>query len=176
MKPVLMVIAPKDFRDEELFETQAEIEREGITTVIASTHTGTCTGSKGGTAIATASLDQVDTDNYEALVFVGGFGSKVFFEDKVAQKIAVDMYQEGKLIGAICIAPVILAKAGLLHKKAATVYESEIKTITDLEAVYSGESVTQDGQLITGNGPGASSLFGKTIAAQVKKRSGLMAD
>lgn len=169
MKPVLMVIAPKDFRDEELFETRAEIEESGIPTVIASTLRGECTGAKGGKAVATISIDEVNTDDYEAVVFVGGFGSRVFFENKEAQAIAVTMNNEGKLVSAICIAPVILAKAGLLQNKNATVYESESKTIIELGATYTGSAVTIDGQIITGNGPASSTLFGKTIAEALQK-------
>lgn len=170
MKPILMVIAPDHFRDEELFETQAAIEAAGFKTVIASTHQGECIGTKGGKATASIEIASVKSDDYQSVVFVGGNGSKVYFHNKTAHSIAQEMYQQGKVVSAICIGPVILAEAGLLKNKKATVYESEINTIKDLGATYTGESVTQDGQLITGNGPAASTLFGKTIAAEVGRR------
>ncbi len=46
MATVLMIIPPERFRDEELFVTQAELERAGHTTVIASTATGARPGSR----------------------------------------------------------------------------------------------------------------------------------
>ena len=164
MKPILMIIAPDHFRDEELFETRAEIEKAGLKTVIASTHRGGCIGTKGGKAIADIEIEKVNSKDYQAVVFVGGNGSKVYFKNKTAHKIAQEMQQQDKIVSAICIGPVILAEAGLLKNKKATVYESEINTIKHLGANYTGEPVTQDGQLITGNGPSSSRLFGQTIA------------
>ena len=169
MKPILMIIAPDHFRDEELFETRAEIENAGFKIVLASTHKGECIGTKGGKAIADIEIEKVNSNDYESVVFVGGNGSKVYFKNKTAHKIAQEMQQQEKIVSAICIGPVILAEAGLLKNKKATVYESEINTIKELGANYTGEPVTQDGQLITGNGPAASSLFGKTIAEEVRK-------
>ncbi len=169
MKPILMIIAPDHFRDEELFETQAAIEKAGFKTVLASTHKGECIGTKGGKAIAEIEIDKVKSNDYQSVVFVGGNGSKVYFKHEYAHQIAQEVYAQGKIVSAICIGPVILAEAGLLKNKKATVYESEIITIKDLGATYTGESVTQDGLVITGNGPSASSLFGRTIAEQVTK-------
>ena len=168
MKPILMVIAPDHFRDEELFETKTAIEAAGFKTVVASTHEGECIGTKGGKANATVEIKNVNSNDYQSVVFVGGNGSRVYFKNEKAHSIAHEMYQQGKVVSAICIGPVILAEAGLLKNKKATVYESEINTIKDLGAIYTGESVTQDGQLITGNGPAASSLFGRKIAEGMK--------
>jgi protease I len=114
MKPVLLVIAPKDFRDEELFITQSELERSGLTTTIASSIVGECIGSKGGKAISTLSMDQIKSNDYSTIVFIGGMGSRLFFEDTKAHHLAQEMHAAGYPVAAICIAPVILAKAGLL--------------------------------------------------------------
>lgn len=168
MKPVLMIIAPVNFRDEELFDTQEEIEKAGFKTVIASLSKGVCSGAGGKTAIAAISLDEVKTADYEAVVFVGGFGSSVYFDNHTAQQIAKDFSAAGKLISAICIAPIILGKAGLLKNKQATVYETESATIQSAGASYTGAPVTRDGLTITGNGPASSREFGKTIAATLK--------
>lgn len=169
MKPVLLIIAPVNFRDEELFDTQEEIEKGGFETVIASLSKGDCTGAGGKTAIAEISLDQVKTADFAAVVFVGGFGSSIYFEDPYALQLAKDFSLAGKLISAICIAPVVLGKAGLLKNKQATVYETESGTIQSLGAHYTGKSVTRDGLIITGNGPTSSKEFGKAIATALKE-------
>jgi hypothetical protein len=46
MNPILIIIPPERFRDEELFITKDELEKGGYKTVIASTKTGSCPGSK----------------------------------------------------------------------------------------------------------------------------------
>lgn len=167
MKPVLLIIAPKDFRDEELFITQTELEKSGIPTSIASTQKGECIGSKGGVAIAALSLDQINIKDFATLVFIGGIGSRIFFEDQKVFKLAQEMHAAGRVVAAICIAPVILAKAGLLNHKKATVFSSEIETIEDLGAHYTGMDVTVDDNIITGYGPQSSLRFAKRIIEKI---------
>jgi protease I len=163
MKPVLLIIASKDFRDEELFITQSELERSGLTTIIASSIVGECIGSKGGKAISTLSLEQIKSKDYSTIVFIGGMGSRVFFDDQKAHHLAQEMHADGALVAAICIAPVILAKAGLLTHKKATVFSSEIETLEALGAYYTGMDVTVDDNIITAYGPQSSLRFAKRI-------------
>jgi protease I len=77
------------------------------------------------------------------------------------------MYEDGKVVGAICAAPVILAKAGLLKDKKATVYPDHEYTLKQYGAIYTGEAVTVDGNIITGNGPESSRAFGQAVAKQI---------
>jgi protease I len=167
MKPVLFIIAPKDFRDEELFVTQSEIEKSGLTTTIASSIVGECIGSKGGKAISTVSLDQIKRKDYSTIVFIGGIGSRLFFDDPKAINLAQEMAADGSLVAAICIAPVILAKAGLLKHKKATVFSSEIETLEALGAYYTGMDVTVDDNIITAYGPQSSLRFAKRIIEKI---------
>lgn len=73
-------------------------------------------------------------------------------------------------LGAICIAPTILAKAHVLEGRRATVWNVDEKQSQLLEkygAEYTGEAVTIDGNIVTGNGPKAAVEFGKALAALV---------
>ena len=171
MKPVLFIIAPKDFRDEELYITQAELERSGISTTIASSIKGECIGSKGGIAIAALSLDQINIKDYASIVFIGGMGSRIFFDDLKAFKLAQEMHNAGRPVAAICIAPIILAKAGLLNHKKATVFSSEIETLEALGAYYTGMDVTVDDNIITAYGPQSAIRFAKRIVAKIHETS-----
>jgi protease I len=171
MKPVLFIIASKDFRDEELFITQSELERSGLTTIIASNIVGECIGSKGGKAISTLSLEQIKSKDYSTIVFIGGMGSRVFFDDQKAHHLAQEMHASGRPVAAICIAPVILAKAGLLNHKKATVFSSEIETLEALGAYYTGMDVTVDDNIITAYGPQSSLRFAKRIIDKIDSRA-----
>ena len=163
MAKILMIIPLERFRDEELFQTREELEKAGYTIVTASTQRGVCPGSRGGQAEAEMALDDVIIGDYEAVVYVGGGGSKLLFNNLLAQKIAREMYQGGKVVAAICLAPVILANAGLLKNKKGTVAGTEAKTIENKGAIYKGPGVTVDGKIITANAPKASRLFGQMI-------------
>lgn len=169
MDKVLLVIAPQVFRDEELFETREELEKAGFETVVASTAKGTCTGKLGGQAEAVISIEEVRPSGYQALVFVGGMGSQVYFEHPGAHDLAWEMYADGKVVSAICAAPVILAKAGLLKDRKATVYPDHEYTLKQYGALYTGEAVTVDGNIITGNGAESSRAFGQAIASRLRE-------
>ena len=70
-------------------------------------------------------LDQIDPGAFDAVIFVGGGGSEVYFDDPKAHNIARKAFKAKKLVCAICIAPSILAKAGLLEGRKATVWEGD---------------------------------------------------
>jgi protease I len=163
MAKVLMIIAPERFRDEELFVTKEELEKAGHETVIASLQRGLCPGSRGGFASAALALDEVKIENYDAVVFVGGGGSRLYFANEQAIHIARETNKMGKVIAAICLAPVILANAGVLAGKKATVAGTEARTIESKGATYTGPGVTVDGLVVTGNAPKSSKLFGEKI-------------
>lgn len=167
MAKILMVIAPRAFRDEELFETRAELEKCGHSITLASTQTSPCKGMMGGTAKPDMLLERVDEADFDAVVFVGGSGTPVLYDNADTHRIANEMYKQGKLVSAICLAPVILAKAGLLKGRKATVFYSAQHLLTAGGADYTGEPVTVDGKLVTGNGPAAAETFGKTLCKQL---------
>lgn len=159
-----MIIAPRNFRDEELFETKEELEASGNQVIVASTSLNTATGMLGGTIIPDITIDKVNVDEYDAVVFVGGVGSSIYFNNPRAHEIAKAAYNKGKAVGAICIAPSILANAGILKGKRATCWPSEGNNLRRNGAVYTGKPVEKDGKIITADGPSSARSFGKEIA------------
>ncbi|VVB74474.1 Intracellular protease 1 [Candidatus Tiddalikarchaeum anstoanum] len=169
MANVLMIIAPEKFRDEELFYTKEELENIGHNVVIASRKASKITGMLGGTAEAKISTSDVKTKDYEAVVFVGGSGAAEYFSDKIVQKIAREMNNDKKIVAAICIAPTILANAGVLKGRKATCFQSEHENLEDNSVKYTGRNLEVDGNIITANGPESARIFGKKIAELLKK-------
>lgn len=164
MALILLVVAPERFRDEELFDTQAELTQAGHQTVVASTRAGLCPGSRGGHVTVELTLPQVQCADYAAVVFVGGGGAKLLYQDADAWRIAQEIAQADKVVAAICLAPVILAYAGVLAGRQATVAGTEAATIEAQGAHYTGPGVTVDGNLVTANGPKSARQFGRRIA------------
>jgi protease I len=160
-----MIIAPQNFRDEELIHTREELERAGGSVTVASTTTNSVKGMFGAIAHPDTTIDHIDVNNYDAIVFVGGSGAEVYFDNPTAQNIAKNAHSKNKLVTAICIAPSILAKANLLNGKRATVWAGDkyINILRTNGANYTGESVTTDNRIITANGPEAAREFGKMI-------------
>jgi len=164
-----MIVAPDNFRDEELFHTKEELERAGASITIASTKTTPARGMLGAAVTPDIKLDQVKVNDYDAVVFVGGSGSAVYFKDNRALSIASEAFSKGKKVCAICIAPVILANAGVLKGKRATVWPDKcIQIIESKGATYTGKPVEVDGNVITAPGPEAAREFGRAIAKALK--------
>jgi protease I len=163
-KEVVMIIASRDFRDEELQEPKSLLEQRGVQVTIACSALGQVTGMKGMEVTPDILLDQINAEDYDAVIFVGGSGSKEYWDDPKAHSIARGTIEAGKILGAICIAPVTLANAGVLDGKRATVSSSVKDKLEAGGAVYRGADVEVDGKIITGNGPGAATKFGEAIA------------
>ena len=167
-KSVLMIIASNNFRDEEYLHPREVLENEGAKITIASSTKKEATGMLGTKVVPDILIDEVDIDDYDAVIFVGGSGANEYWENEKAHEIAKKAYEKSKVIGAICIAPVTLARAGLLKGKKATVYTSDIENIKKEGAIYTGNSVEVDGKIVTGNGPTAAKEFGEKIAELLK--------
>jgi protease I len=162
-KNILMIIAPDGFRDEEFLEPKAVFENAGAEVTVASKGVKTAKGKLGATADVDIDITDADASQYDAVVFIGGPGAAVYFDDPAALKLAKDAYSMGKVTAAICIAPSILANAGVLEGKKATCFESESENVNQKSAGYTGDPVTVDGKIVTGNGPAAAKRFGQEI-------------
>jgi protease I len=173
MKKAVLIIAEHDFQDIEFSHTKDELEKAGIQVVVASKSKGRKIGVLRTLAEATVSLKELRVDNYDAVVFIGGGGAEQYMNDKEAFKIIQDSVKKGKLIAAICIAPLILANAGILQNRKATVWDAgDGRTAAKLEmkgAKFINEDVVTDNNLITACGPGAARDFGRTIAKALLK-------
>ena len=87
----------------------------------------------------------------------------MFFDDAAAHELARAQLTGGRVLSAICIAPSTLAHAGLLEGVSATAFPSQEDDLREHGALWTGEPVTRDGLVITGNGPEAATEFGEAI-------------
>ncbi len=156
---VLFVIAPKDFRDEELLEPKELLDESNVETTIASKGVEAATGMLGAMVPVDIDYKDANPEDYDAIVFVGGTGAKIYFEDPIAHELA----RKAKIKAAICIAPSILANAGLLKGKKATAYNSEQHNLEQQGVEFTGELVTVDNNIVTASGPAAAREFGEAI-------------
>ena len=165
MKKILMVIAQQNFRDEE-YEVPKEIfEKAGFEVKTVAERRGEAIGKLGARAWVDFPFAEANIHNFDAVVFVGGPGAADYFNDNEAHNLAREAVQENKLLAAICIAPSILANAGLLENKRVTAFPSEKENLKAKGANYTANRVEVDGNLITANGPEAAGEFGEKIVA-----------
>jgi len=171
---VLLIIAQKNFRDEELFETKAELEKNGITVDVASITTETAIGMLGKTAKPDLAVNDANVDDYSAIVVIGGAGSPTLANHNEVIDLLQSAQAKNKLIAAICLAGMVLAKADVLRGKRATVWTSPAfpQSVRALEAggcKYVDKKLVEDKNLITAFGPDQAKQFGKAIADKLKE-------
>jgi len=164
---VLFVLANHDFRDEEYLEPKRILTDAGITCKVAALVSGECVGVAGTSATTDFELGEVNPDEFSTIVFVGGTGVEGYLKDELVHSVAKTFYKMEKLVCAICWAPSILANAGILSGKKATVWSGAQGDLEDGGASYTGEAVTSDGNIITANGPDVAEAFGEEIAKRL---------
>lgn len=164
---VLFVLANHDFKDEEYLETSQVLKEAGIAIKIAANSNEDCIGVTGTTVSVDYTFDEIDPIQYSAIVLIGGVGIQGYLHDEALHKLVKDFVSAGKIIAAICWAPAILANAGVLNGKKATVWQGAREDLEKGGATYTGESVTIDGNIITANGPDSASDFGFKLAEMI---------
>ena len=168
-KKAAMVIACQDFKDEEYFVPKKILAEAGAEVKTFSNKMGVTVGSGGGETLVDFLVENLNPADFEVVVFVGGSGCLPNLDNENSYRVARETVARNKILAAICIAPVILAKAGVLRGKKATVWnspadKSDIETLEENGAVFEDKPVVQDGRIITANGPAAAQEFGETIS------------
>lgn len=166
---VVMIIAPENFRDEELIEPQGVLTEKGAAVKVACASLETVKGMLGAQVKPDMLVSDIKPEDWDAIILVGGTGSSVYWDDSSVHSLLNEAVKQNKIVGAICIAPVTLANAGILSGKKATVYQSEAQKLKDKGAEYTGEGVQRDGNVITASGPPAAKEFGNAIAEALVK-------
>ena len=171
MPDVLLIIAQKDFQPVEYKDTRAELEKAGLKVKVASITSNVAVGKDGSELKPDLAVKSADAEDYRAVVLIGGPGALELGEHEEVINLLKEADSQKKVIAAICISPVILAKAGLLHNKKATVWNGDNEQAAILEAAgakFIDEPVVVDGRIITANGPSAAKAFGRAIASALK--------
>ena len=106
-----------------------------------------------------------DIDNFDdadLLLLPGGMPGSLHLKNHKGVCDALEEQNEkGKYIGAICAAPMVLGKLGILEGKKATCYPGFEKYLDGAE--YTADMVTVDGNIITGRGPAAAMPYGYAL-------------
>ena len=162
-KKALMLIAADKFQDDEFLKPLEVLEDNDIDVTVASTTLSEAVGMNGTKVRPDILLKDAKVSDYDAVIFVGGSGAVQYIDDPLAQKLARDAVSANKIVGAICLAPRILANAGVLKDKRATVYPSEGEKLIACGVNYTKQPVEKDGNIITADGPGSARQFGEEL-------------
>lgn len=170
IKKAVMVIAQKDFQDEEFLQTKEILEKNNIEVKVASASLDEATGMSGTKVAPNIKLGEINPNDFVAVIFIGGQGIINYWDDPQVQALAQSAFSAGKAVGAICLAPVILAKAGILNGRRATVWYSEAQQLKSAGAIYTGNPVERDANIITATGPTVAKDFAEEILYALQQK------
>jgi 4-methyl-5(b-hydroxyethyl)-thiazole monophosphate biosynthesis len=174
MVEFLMPLA-EGFEEIEATTTIDILRRAGINVTTAGLPGSIVRGSRGVRIIADIKMDDVNFDRFDGMILVGG--DPGWRNLSMSKRImdAVQKYNGSKkTLAAICAAPCILAKVGILADRRATVYPGMEREIPRPRS----DKVIADGHIITSQAPGTAVDFalkivemavGKEKAAKVKR-------
>jgi len=171
-KKIAMIIAFKDFRDEEYVFPKDIFQDKGIEVITFSSKEGEAIGTYGGVVQVDYVLSDLRPGDFAAVIFIGGSGAVNYMENDICHKIARETLKKDKVLGAICIASTILAKAGVLKDKKATVWSSEtdksaVKILKHKGADFQARPVVVDGNIVTAEGPQAARRFAEEVVKKL---------
>jgi protease I len=171
MKKVLLIIGKDRFRDEEYLHPKEVFEKAGFRVTTAASVKGKCIGKLGAVVESDMTLAEVKVKDYDGVFFVGGPGASEYFNDPVAHRIAREAASSGNIYGAICIAPTILANAGVLKGKKATGFPDAETAVKAGGGIWTAKDVETDGDLITANGPQSARKWGEEIVRHLGNKA-----
>lgn len=148
--------------------------RLGFEVTIAAITGDRAKGSHGITVIADCNFKTVELSSFDAIFLPGGMPGSLNLKENDDVIDAVRKFNaEGKVVSAICAAPMALAKAGILKGKKVTAYPGTEKNFEGTTA-YTGNRTETDGNIITAKGAGTAFEFAAEVAQALgrKKETG----
>ena len=165
----VLMIATDGFEQDELFKPRQALLDAGVAVTLASIKTDAIQGvvndsEKGESITPDLTIEDVDTDDYDALVLPGGVGNpdKMRLQER-AVEIVTEFMEDDKIVAAICHAPWLLAEADVVDGRRVTSWPSVRTDLENAGADVVDEAVVVDGNLITSRKPDDIPAFNKAI-------------
>lgn len=135
------------------------LRRAGIEVTTAGLHAGSVRASRGVVLVPDADLDAVIDQSFDMVVLPGGgAGADNLEADRRIGDLVRRLASEGRYTAAICAAPKVLARAGLLEGRQATAYPGTLEKLGTTAQIRT-QAVVADGKIITSRGPGTAMDF-----------------
>ncbi len=146
----LFILPHYDFDDDEFFGIRDALEAKGVSTEIASTHLSEAQGRFRKIVSPEFLIQDVEADDYDTFIFIGGDGVEELYNDVDVQNLVNDALIAHKTVALVGQAVPILYYANVLRGRQVTTHEGLKQIIEEGGGFYTGTSMHQDGDIITG--------------------------
>ena len=166
---MVSILLATGFEETEALAPCDLLRRAGVQTTLVGVNGTAVTGSHGITVQADLELDDLPEQELDMLVLPGGLrGVQSLLASEKALELIKRVRAAGKWVCAICAAPTILAKLGLIADEPVTCYPGKVPEMGGANTVDA--SVDRSGRLITGRAAGSSLDFALALIEALKGR------
>ncbi|KQM13224.1 peptidase C56 [Sphingomonas sp. Leaf24] len=170
----VLILAADGFEESELFDPRQALLDAGAQVTLASIKTDPIQGvvndsEKARTITPDLTLDDVDTEQFDALLLPGGVGNpdKMRMEER-AVEIVSEFMDDDKIVAAICHAPWLLVEADVVDGRRVTSWPSVRTDLENAGAEVVDQEVVIDGNLITSRMPDDIPAFSKAMIEAIE--------
>lgn len=165
---ILIAVPPTGYHDKELSLTISVFDHNKAEYEFASGQVGNAKGTLGGRVNVPLSFEEVilyRESEYDAIAILGGHGGQAHFWNNQDLIELVKIFRiHRKVIGAISTSPVVLARAGILKKRPATVINGPpIRELLKEDVKFEDKPVVYLDRIITARNPADAKRFAELI-------------
>lgn len=156
----VLVILADGFEEIEAMTIIDILRRAGVDVVTVGLNSTTVDSAHRVRVMADKKLSDINPEDFDALILPGGPGYRNLLNSSAVIELVKSFDKNKKLVAAICAAPAVLAKAGILEEKIATIYpgmESELPRPRDAKVIVANN-------VVTSRGPGTAMEFALKLA------------
>ncbi|HEX4721864.1 MAG TPA: type 1 glutamine amidotransferase domain-containing protein [Pseudonocardiaceae bacterium] len=163
------VILDDMFEDKEFKIPYDRLHDAGHDAVIVGLERGKeLTALHGATATTERSIDEVDADEFDAVVIPGGYSPDKIRTNEGMVALVRQTYDAGKPVAAVCHAPWMLAEADIARGHTVTSWPSLRTDLRNAGAEWVDREVVVDGNIITSRNPGDLPAFSDALLERLK--------
>lgn len=165
---MVYVFLADGFEEIEALATVDILRRAKIEVLTVSVSEKTVHGAHGIEVLADITAKEFDTNKpFDCVMLPGGMpGTKNLDKSSLVKKVLTKAAEEHRIIAAICAAPMVLGKMGLLKDKNAICYPGFEGDLLGANIVT--EPCVRDENFLTGKGPGAVYPFAFALCDMLK--------
>ena len=165
MKKSVLVVMATGFEELELVAPVDLLRRAGVRCVLASCEKTLVVQGRNGLSIsADCLLSELKDALFDCLLLPGGPAVQRLLGDDRVLKLITWHHEAGRVLAAICAAPLLLQRAALLPGPRHTGHESIKDQLPELDPTA---AVVVDGEMITARGAGSALLFGLALVERL---------
>ena len=167
---VLVFLPQQLFSSDEYEGVTRTLARSGVYFKLVAPDSGVCAGLSGVVVMPDFALADARPADFAGIVLIGGPGHNLYWDDSLLHARCREFEAAGKVVAAIGIAPITLARAGLLAGRHATVASDPyaVKFIREKGARYRFKPVEVDGRVVTASDATQARDFARAVAKLVR--------